>query len=305
MMKIVIAGIGGVGGYFGGLLARHYADHPSIEIIFFARGKNREAIAENGLLVKKGKEDWIAKPSLVTDDASSIGIADVVIIASKTYHLDSLIQALTPCISSKTILLPIMNGVDSWEKIKRVFPGHSVLHGCVYLVSRLVAPGVVENSGNVESFFFGIPFHREEELIRLEAIFKSAEMQATCSPVIEQVVWEKFLFVSPIATATTFFNDSIGNILNDGEKKRALLQLIDEIHALAKKKGVQVADDLADRTIARLSALPYDTTSSMQADFVKGHITEWRSLTEYVVRESAIVGLKANRYAAMMERIAQ
>ena len=38
MTKILIAGIGGVGGYFGGLLAKHYYNNSDIEIHFIARG---------------------------------------------------------------------------------------------------------------------------------------------------------------------------------------------------------------------------------------------------------------------------
>lgn len=36
--KIIIAGIGGVGGYFGGLLAKHFYGKENVEINFFARG---------------------------------------------------------------------------------------------------------------------------------------------------------------------------------------------------------------------------------------------------------------------------
>jgi len=38
--KIVIVGLGGVGGYYGGLLAKQYENYPDIEIYFVARGAN-------------------------------------------------------------------------------------------------------------------------------------------------------------------------------------------------------------------------------------------------------------------------
>jgi 2-dehydropantoate 2-reductase len=37
-MKIAIVGIGGVGGYYGGLLAKRYFDHEDDEIVFIAQG---------------------------------------------------------------------------------------------------------------------------------------------------------------------------------------------------------------------------------------------------------------------------
>jgi ketopantoate reductase len=38
--KIVVAGIGGVGGYFGGMLAKKYFNHDAVEIHFLARGNH-------------------------------------------------------------------------------------------------------------------------------------------------------------------------------------------------------------------------------------------------------------------------
>ena len=46
-MKVAVLGAGGVGGYFGGLVAR--AGH---EVTFIARGAHLEAIKENGLRVE-------------------------------------------------------------------------------------------------------------------------------------------------------------------------------------------------------------------------------------------------------------
>jgi 2-dehydropantoate 2-reductase len=63
-IKIVIAGIGGVGGYFGGLLAKRFENSAEVEIFFFARGKNLEQIQKNGLRVIHGKHEFIARPAI-------------------------------------------------------------------------------------------------------------------------------------------------------------------------------------------------------------------------------------------------
>ena len=56
-MKIIIAGIGGVGGYFGGLLAHHFCTNKNVEINFFARGGNLREIQKKGLKVIKGDNE--------------------------------------------------------------------------------------------------------------------------------------------------------------------------------------------------------------------------------------------------------
>ena len=55
-MKCVIHGSGGVGGYYGGCLAR--AGH---EVFFIARGAHLEAIQKQGLSIKSTKVDIQSK----------------------------------------------------------------------------------------------------------------------------------------------------------------------------------------------------------------------------------------------------
>jgi len=42
--KIAIVGLGGVGGYYGGLLAKHYATDPTVEVYFVARGEHLKKV---------------------------------------------------------------------------------------------------------------------------------------------------------------------------------------------------------------------------------------------------------------------
>jgi 2-dehydropantoate 2-reductase len=120
-LKIVIAGIGGVGGYFGGLLARAYAGNDDIEVHFIARGAHLKKIQDHGLTVIKGDVDFIAKPFLATDHLTEIGIADYIIICTKSYDLAEMLNQLAPCIGTKTVLLPLLNGVEAVEKIREQF----------------------------------------------------------------------------------------------------------------------------------------------------------------------------------------
>ena len=65
-MNIVVYGAGGVGGYFGGKLAKG-----GFEVTFMARDKTLQAIKSNGLKVKSILGDFVAHPK-VTDDISQI-----------------------------------------------------------------------------------------------------------------------------------------------------------------------------------------------------------------------------------------
>ena len=136
-VKIVIAGIGGIGGYFGGFLAKKYENSNDVEVCFVARGEHLNKIRENGLKVIHGQNEFIARAAIATDNANEIGIADYILICTKSYDLDATIKQLKPCIAENTILLPLLNGVESVERIKKILPGTTVLEGCVYIVSSV------------------------------------------------------------------------------------------------------------------------------------------------------------------------
>ena len=101
MTKIIIAGIGGVGGYFGGLLAKKFYKSATAEINFIARGEHLKEIQNNGLKVITGETEFIAKPHIATNEPSEIGIADFIIVCTKSYDLEQTIKQLKPCIDSK------------------------------------------------------------------------------------------------------------------------------------------------------------------------------------------------------------
>lgn len=283
--KIIIAGIGGVGGYFGGLLAKYFSESTEVEIYFLSRGEHLKQIQNNGLKVIKGDTEFIAKPKLATDNANEIGIADYIILCTKSYDLEKTIEQLKPCINSNTCILPLLNGVDSAEIIKSILPQRTVFNGSVYIVSLIKDFGVVENIGNIQKLFFGIDNTISDSLILLENIFKQAGIEASLTQNISSIVWEKFHLVGANSTATSYFKNTTGEILADKTKSELLLALLNEVNQIALAKGILFDKEMITTTMEKLRSFPFKTTSSMQRDFQKPNTrTELETITGYIVR---------------------
>ena len=290
-IKILIAGIGGVGGYFGGLLAKHFFYSEEIEIIFLARGEHLKAIKKNGLKVIKGNTEFIARPTLATDNPTEIGLIDYLILCTKSYDLETTLTQIKNCINSDTVILPLLNGVDSRERIKNIFPDNLVSEGCVYIISRLTAAGRIENKGNTEILYFGLENFENKKLVTLEKIFKQAGIKAVLTNNILSRIWEKYILIAATATSTSYFETSMGVILADDEKHKILIQLIEEVKNIALAKNINIPADISAITLNKLKSIPYEATSSMHDDFKKSNQkTELQSITGYVVKE----GLKNN-----------
>ena len=299
--RIAILGIGGVGGYFGGKLAAHFADSQDIEIIFIARGGNEKAIKENGLKVFTTQEEFVASPDLVTNEPSEIGVVDLFLICTKAYDLQESIYKFKSIIGENTAILPLLNGVNHAETIKSILPNAEVWNGCVFIASRLSEPGVIKVDSEIKLLQFGSFDGTKEKLERFEELIKSAGVDVELSADIDKTVWNKFIFISSLATLTSYLDTNFGGINGSSENRKLLFELIKEVTALARAKKINVADDIEEATFERVKIAPPESTSSMHSDFMKKGKTELETLTGYVVREAKFLNVTTPIYERLYE----
>ena len=122
-MKITMMGSGGVGGFFGGHLARIGCD-----VTFIARGKHLEAMRKSGLTIENKTLGDVHVPSVkVTDDPASLGVADVVILSVKLWDTEDAARAIRPIVGPHTGVLSLQNGVVKDDILRRVFDPSQVM----------------------------------------------------------------------------------------------------------------------------------------------------------------------------------
>jgi 2-dehydropantoate 2-reductase len=303
--KIIIAGIGGVGGYFGGLLAQAYEKSNAVEIFFVARGEHLKRIRDHGLHVIASSGEFIAHPQLATDHPHEIGLVDCIFICVKSYDLEPMVRSLITCIDERTVIIPLLNGVDSMHRIRSILPTVTIWPGFAYVVARINEPGIVENAGNIQKLFFGSDKDCTAHMIEIEAILKKAGIDATCTNKISILMWEKFIFISSLASLTSYLDKNRGEIMDNQDDMNMLIGLIDEIASIAEASGVNIPADIRTTTLAKLRSLTRDTTSSMHHDFKHHHKTELETLTGYVVREGQRLAIPTPIYEQIYEALNQ
>src|SRR6185369_2716273 len=97
VMRIVIFGTGGVGGYFGGRLAQAGED-----VTFVARGEHLRAIKTNGLRVDSSSGNFVVYPAKATDDVSEVGETELVILGVKAWQVPEAARAVKPIVDPNT-----------------------------------------------------------------------------------------------------------------------------------------------------------------------------------------------------------
>ena len=291
-MKIVFVGVGGIGGYYGGRMAKAFEGGREHQIIFLARGSHLQAIEERGLKVTAVDETFTARPFMATDDPGKIGAADAVVFTVKGYDLEKAAAGAIPVVGSGTAVLPLLNGVNGPDILGGVLPRCRMLNGCVYISARIAAPGAVQQTGGSRKMFFG-PVRGSgsvPEFVPLQEAFRKSGIDAALVPNIDDAVWTKFIFMSPLAGVTSLFGRTFGEVLAGQDSLQMVRGMMTEIQVLSGLKGVSLPGDIVEQSLAKAGAFPPDTKSSMQLDCEKGGRTEIETFLGYVVKEGEKLG---------------
>ena len=249
-MKIAVMGTGGVGGYFGGLLAR--GGH---EVTFVARGPHLEAMQRNGLRVESTNDGTFHAPGTAVDNTSNVGVQDLVLFTVKMYHNDSAMATVRPMVGPNTVILTLQNGVDNGEDLAEAFGKSQVMIGSVMLEARISEPGVVTQGGpgkaNFGELYPGIT-ERGEKLL---AIFKEAGWQVELQENMVDMLWKKFAYLSASAAVCAASNSTMGEMRSVPETREVLKQAIAEGFAVGRARGAPIKDDALDWSMNSLDSL--------------------------------------------------
>lgn len=301
--RIAVVGLGGVGGYYGGKLAQRFAHTSTHEVIFIARGEHATQISTHGLRLQLASGTETIHPDVVTDASEQLGPLDLVLFCTKSYGLAAAADKVADSIHAGTVVLPLLNGVEGIEYLFKRFPEAKVLWGCVYIISSIVAPGAVQVQGKYNRLVWGNPNLPVQVLQQVHALLQQASINQEQYAQVEEKVWEKFSFISPVASLTSLTGKGMGEVYTTPDLLQHLQGLMEELITVAAAKGVQLPENLVQQNLEVLQKLPPNATSSMQRDFAEQRLTELENLTGYIVRQAAELGVEAPMYKQVYQKL--
>lgn len=286
-MRIAVMGAGGVGGYFGGLLAR-----AGNEVTLIARGPHLEAIRARGLQIKSQWGDFSVDVDTTDAPGQVVGPVDLVVLSVKTYQNAAAIAALTPLVGENTALLTLQNGVESCEQVARVVGQDRVLAGAAYIETMVEAPGVIRQRGDVMRIAFGeTNGQRTPRAQSILETFQAAAIPTELSDDVVRELWTKSLFISTMAGMTSAARSPMSQLLQHREAQEMILAAMREVEAVARARGVKLAPDVVDSTMAYMETSAKDLHASMHTDLELGRPLELDALNGAIVRIGQQVGV--------------
>jgi len=304
-MKICFFGVGGVGGYFGALVTKRFrSEH---EIYFVARGGHKDAIFRNGLTLKKsgGAEVINVLPKLCADDIKEIPVCDVIILSVKGYDLDEAVRSLSTISNKETVILPLLNGVDIYDRIRKNLKTSILLPSCVYVGTHIESPGVISQNGGDGKILLGVdPRHPDYYPLELLNIFQESGIQYSWESNVPVSIWSKYMFIAAYGLITATFDKSIGQILDDSMLSKHTLSIMREIESIAKRMNIPLGDDIVEVSFNKARQFPYETKTSFQRDVEsKGKINEADLLGGTIIRLGNELNIPVPNTARIMDEL--
>ncbi len=302
-MRVCIYGAGAIGGYVGAQLALAGAD-----VSLVARGPHLKAMRENGLKLRIGGEERVAKVKC-TDDPAELGPQDFVFVSLKAHSIPGVVDAMQPLLNDATSIVTAVNGIPYWyfyrhgnefegTTLQTIDPGARQWTalgperaiGCiVYPATEVVEPGVIQHVYG-DKFPLGEPSgERTERVEQLSKMMESAGLRAPVMDNIRDEMWLKLwgnLSFNPISALTHATLDVI--TASPGTRAVAKAMML-EGQAIAERLGVKFRVDV-ERRINGAGAVGAHKTSMLQ-DLERGRAMEIDPLVSVVQELGRLTGI--------------
>lgn len=280
-MRVAVMAAGGLGSYYGALLAQGGHD-----VTFIARGAHLKALREHGLVVKSVHGDMTIKPARATDDPGEVGPVDWILFSVKTYDTESAAQAMRPMVGPQTTVVTFQNGVQAHEEIGGIIGMDHLLVAPTQVVSNITQPGVVEQKSPFRITTVGEVAQRgiTPRVEWLAGELKKAGAEATAAPDGLKPLWHKFIFIASTAGLASLARTAPYDLFQLPEARRALHDAMEEVYAVGRALDVQMDPDIVERQYQFTLKLGPGQKPSMQLDLEQGKRLEIDALSGAVVR---------------------
>jgi 2-dehydropantoate 2-reductase len=304
--QIAVIGLGGVGGYIGFKLAQTYANDPLVSVAFVARGETYQVVSKNGLtLLSPEHAEPVVRPAHLAENIHSLPQTDVFLICVKEYDLENVCKQLVEYIQPDTLILPLMNGADIYERIRKIINQGIVLPACMYVASHIKQKGLVEHKGKPGKVIMGkdpqYPSFAPEELFQL---LRKASIHVDYQQDAFPAIWTKFIFIASFGLVSACYNSPIGQILDKPPLRKRATSIMEEIQAIALQKNIPLPADIIEQTLRKAATFPPHTPTSLQLDVqAKKTANELELFAGTIMRYGKLYGIPVPATEAIYHQI--
>src|SRR5436190_5224714 len=282
--RIAVVGAGAVGGYFGGMFAR-----AGVPVVFVGRRHFADAVNSNGLILDKSEGPELIRAEATTE-MSAIRDCSLILFCVKANDTSDTAKEMAPFLRTDATVVCLQNGVDNADRV-RAAANVVVFPAVVYVAVSMPESGRVKHLARGD-LIIGQPSEKTAEIAK---VFERASIPCRISENIEGELWVKLLCNCALNAISALGHARYGQIVQSGDAKRLMQDVVDEVLAVARAAGV-VLPGVDDRESGMAAAMKIatqmaDAFSSTAQDLNRGRPTEIDALNGYIVRQGAALAV--------------
>ena len=264
-MRILMAGAGATGGYFGARLAQAGQD-----VTFLVRERRFQQLQMNGLVLQTPQGTEKLEPQLIQARSLSDHY-DLIIITVKSFALEQLMEDIAPAVGPDTLIMPILNGMRHIATLQQRFGDDKVIGGLCKINATLGDSGEVIQMTPLHQLYYGaLDGNNDARLQRVDAALRTSQVDNRFSDNIMDELWEKWLLLSTLGAVCCLARGDTQQILTTRGGEALLQGIFSEILAVISAEGYQPRPAVTARIFELLNNPETPMTSSMYRDLTQG-----------------------------------
>ncbi len=263
-MKIALIGLGAIGASYAALLN----DCSEIELDVILDDQRYKRYETNDFKVNgKIQKFNYRRQSDISEPA------DIVMISVKYNDLQNAIEAVKNHVGDKTVIMSLLNGIDSEEIIGTAFGMEKMVYSmCLGIDAQ--RQGLNVNYGSVGKIVFGEKSGEMTSRIQMiRDVFSKASVPYECPPDMYKKLWWKFM-INVCSNQPTAILGANYHFLNSPDGHEIMHMIMEEVRQVALKKGVDITDADFKAWLNILDTMVPESKTSMLQDIDAGRLTE-------------------------------
>jgi 2-dehydropantoate 2-reductase len=279
-MRVAVLGIGGVGGLVAALLSR-----AGDTVTCLGRESTVATLSAHGLrLTSTTFGTFSTEPEA---DVLLTHAVDACVVAVKAPDLEAALERLPSHVLGNALLVPLLNGFEHVAELRRRYPDAFVVPAAMRVSASRAGPGEISHDSPFATIDLASPAGASRDaVVRFAEQLGAAGFQVTVRDDEAGVLWQKLVFLVPLALLTTYEQAPAGVVRE--RRRDDLRAIIGEVAAVADADG---APQNEQGVLDFFDSVPAAMQSSMQRDAAAGRPTELDAIGGAVVRCAARHGV--------------
>lgn len=259
--KVSIVGLGALGMMFGNIISENISNAGNIR---FVMDSDRYERHRNDSYTINGKP--VSFNMVKAEDADP---CDLLLVSVKYPELENALDTMASSIDSHTVILSLLNGINSEEIIKKRYPENRIIYTVPQGMDAMRSGGdlVFTKHGELHMGLIDDDPDMKKALDDVAAFFDSVDMPYVVEDDILYRMWFKYMLNVGCNQVCMVYSVGYAEAIREGgEPCMVLVAAMREVKEIALKKGIRLTEDDINKVIEMLAGLDPNATPSMGQD---------------------------------------